>query len=427
MTDYTPFFSKVALTLRESAIRRSSDLAARTPGLISFAPGFPDHTAFAWDEFREIATSILSGADGSVLQYGPTRGYAPLHEALVELLGDRGIRASPEQTIITTGSQQALSLCAQVFIDPGAAALVELPTYTGGITAFGNAQARLVGVQQNDEGIDLECLTQALQQQRADGRRVAFLYVIPNFQNPTGVLTSLRRRQELLQWASAHDVLIVEDDPYGALYFEDVTSEDQMRPLKADDREGRVVYLSSFSKTIAPGLRVAWITADRQIIAKLEIAKQSADLCSSSLDQRIAYEIWKGGTLARRLPILRDCYRRKRTVMERALRQELGGQITWIEPRGGFFLWATFPEGIDPGHLLPRAVAHGVAYVPGAPFFVDHVEPRHARLAFSAASAEQIETGVHRLAAAITEERDSLRAKESRAVSGRPQPAGKPG
>src|SRR5688572_11108322 len=310
--------------MHASAIRKAGDLGLAVPDLISLAPGFPDSTLFAWDEFRDIAAAALSGGDGSVLQYGPTRGYRPLLEALPSVLHQRGIAATPDQLMVTTGSQQALDLCAHVFLDPGDVALVELPAYTGAITAFGNAQARLVGVRQDGGGVDLDDLERVVSRERAANRRIGFLYVVPNFQNPTGLLMAQERRAALVEWAASRDLMIVEDDPYGALYFEDVARAEDTTPLKAVDREGRVVYMSSFSKTIAPGFRVAWITAAPAIIARLAIAKQSADLCTGSLDQRMVYESLRRGLLERRVPVLRRTYQEKRTALETALRAELG-------------------------------------------------------------------------------------------------------
>jgi 2-aminoadipate transaminase len=207
-----------------------------------------------------------------------TRGYGPLLEALTGILASRGVAASRDEVIVTTGSQQGLDLCARVFVDPGDTVIVELPAYTGGITAFSNQQARLVGVRQDGEGIDLADLDRVVSRERADGHRIALVYVVPNFQNPTGLLMSGSRRRGLLEWAIGRRVLIVEDDPYGALYFDDVAKGTESRPIKADDREGQVVYLSTFSKTAAPGLRVAWIAGAAPIVAQMEIAKQSADL-----------------------------------------------------------------------------------------------------------------------------------------------------
>jgi 2-aminoadipate transaminase len=403
MLDHTAFLSRAARGMHESAIRRAGDIGASMPDLVSLAPGYPDAAAFAWEEFRAIAESVLSGADGSVLQYGPTRGYPPLVGVFPEILARRGIHATQAETIVTTGSQQALDLCARVFADPGDIAVVELPAYTGGITSFGNAQAQLAGVPQDQDGIDLERLDDLVRRERAAGRRIAFVYVVPNFQNPTGLLMSLERRTRLLEWANRQDVLIIEDDPYGALYFEDVAGAEETRPIKADDEDGRVVYMSSFSKTVAPGFRVAWITAAAPLIDKLEIAKQSADLCTGALDQRFIYEVWTRGVLESRLPMLRECYGRKRKVMESALRRELGDLVSWQTPRGGFFLWSSFggDARIDTDRLLKRAVAHRVVFVPASAFFVDHPDRTRARLSFSAPSHEGIEEGIRRLAAAV--------------------------
>jgi 2-aminoadipate transaminase len=403
MNNATRFFSRAAGTMQESAIRKMGALGARGTDIISFAPGFPAPDVFAWAEFRDIAQSVLDGSDATVLQYGPTRGYRPLVEALPEILAGRGIRATPEQVIVTTGSQQALDLCARVFVDPGDVVLVELPTYTGAITAFRNTQARLVGVRQDLDGIDLEDLDRTLLAERAAGRRIAFLYVVPNFQNPTGLLVSLEKRARLLQWASTRDVLIVEDDPYGALHFTDAASASDTRPIKVDDTEGRVVYLSSFSKTVAPGFRVAWIAAAEPLVAKIEVAKQAADLCTGGLDQRIVYDVWKRGVLAARVPMLREYYQAKRRVMEAALERETNGLVTWPEPRGGFFLWAFFGDAIDTDAMLEKAVGHGVVYVAGSAFFVDGRRSGFARLSFSAPSHQRIEEGIRRLAVAVRE------------------------
>lgn len=427
MIDYDQFLSRGASTMQESAIRKMGALSLRVPDLISFAPGFPAPDMFAWDEFRDIAQTVLDGSDASVLQYGPTRGYRPLVEALPQILAERGVRATPDDMIVTTGSQQALDLCARVFVDPGDAVLVELPTYTGAITAFRNVQARLVGVQQGADGLDLDDLDRALVRERGAGRRVAFLYVVPNFQNPTGVLISLEKRRALLEWAAWRDVLIVEDDPYGALHFDDVATAAETRPIKADDADGRVVYLSSFSKTVAPGFRVAWITAPAPVAAKLEIAKQAADLCTGGLDQRIVYEVWKRGVLSARLPILRQYYQRKRTAMEQALRRELGDLVSWPEPKGGFFLWAALPETVNTDALLTRALAHAVVYVAGSAFFVDGRSSNRARLSFSAPSIERIDQGIQRLAHAVREELSPEAWAARRTRSSEPAPGAAPG
>ena len=305
MTNYDAFFSRAAEKMKESAIRKMGTLVAQRRDIVSFAPGYPAPETFAWAEFQEIARELLSGRDGAVLQYGPTRGYRPLVECIAAIMQKRGADTTPERLLVTTGSQQGLDLVARVLLDPDDVILVELPTYTGAITAFRNVQATMVGVRQEADGISLEHLEDTWQRLRREGRRIRALYVVPNFQNPTGLLIGLEKRRALLEWADRRDILIVEDDPYRDLYFEDSASEADVRPMRSDDEHGRVIYLSSFSKTLAPGYRVAWIDAPAPIAAKFEVAKQAADLCAGTLDQRVVYEACRQGLLDRQLPILR--------------------------------------------------------------------------------------------------------------------------
>jgi 2-aminoadipate transaminase len=405
MIDYGAFFSRAAGAMQESAIRRMGTVLAQNRDVISFAPGYPAPETFPWEHFQEIARELLSGGDGSVLQYGATRGYRPLLDVIIGIMAARGITSPLERLLVTTGSQQGLDLVARVLLDPGDVVLVELPTYTGAIVAFRNVQADLEGVPQEHDGIDLAALDTVHARLVQEGRRVRVLYVVPNFQNPTGLLLSRPKRAKLLEWAARRDVLIVEDDPYGELYFEDSASDADVRPLKADDLGGRVVYLSSFSKTLAPGFRVAWIDAPAALAVKFEHAKQAADLCTGGLDQRVVFRAARQGILERQLPVLRAHYRAKRDVMVAALRQELGSEVTWPEPRGGFFLWATLPESIDAERLLVRAVRHGVVFVAGQAFFVNGEGAAFMRLSFSAPTPERIRDGAARLAAAVREER----------------------
>jgi 2-aminoadipate transaminase len=401
--NYERFYSRVGERMQQSAIRQMGTVAAAMPDVISFAPGYPAPETFAWDDYREIATEVLTARDGEALQYGPTRGYKPLLETLIGLLAERGIAAGLEHLQITTGSQQGLDLVARVLLDPDDVVLVELPSYTGAITAFRNAQASLVGVRQAEDGIDLGHLDEVTRRLRADGRRIKLLYVVPNFQNPTGRLMSLDKRRRLLEWAGRHDLLVVEDDPYGALYFEDAASAPETRPVKADDAEGRVVYLSSFSKTLTPAFRVAWLVAPIMLASRFETAKQTLDLCTGNLDQRFVFEACRRGVLARQIPRLRAFYQGNRTVMETALRDALGTHVRWSVPKGGFFLWVSMPKGFDTAHLLQRATRHQVIYVAGSAFFVDGSGHETMRLAFSAVPPARIVEGVTRLAAAVTE------------------------
>lgn len=401
MIDYDAFLSPVGRQLHESAIRRMGTVVARTADVVSFSAGYPDPALFPWDDLRSIAAELLTGSDGSVLQYGPTRGYRPLIEATLDVLERRHISAALENVLITSGSQQGLDLVARVLVSPGDAVLVELPAYTGAISAFTNAQAVLVGVRQDPDGIDLEDLDRVHQRERSAGRRVKLLYVVPNFQNPTGVLLSLEKRAALLEWADRRDVLIVEDDPYGSLYFEGQATERETRPIRADDVRGRVIYLSTFSKTLAPGFRVGWMVAPSQLIERFETAKQSVDLTSGILDQRIINEAVRRGVLEKLAPQLRGLYERKRDVMESALRRELGGRLTWPAPKGGFFLWVTLPEGHDDVTLLDRALERRLVFVIGSAFYVDGAGHDRIRLSFSAPPPERIEEGVRRLAEVV--------------------------
>ena len=404
MTNYDRFLSRAADAMQESAIRKMGTVLAQKRDIISFAPGYPAAETFPWPEFQEIARELLAGSDPNVLQYGPTRGYRPLLEAIASIMAQRGAPTHPERLLVTTGSQQGLDLVARVLADPGDVVLVELPTYTGAITAFRNVQAQMVGVPQEADGIDLAALDEIYGDLVARGRRVRFLYVVPNFQNPTGLLIGLDKRRALLDWASRRDMLIVEDDPYRELFFEDSATEADVRPLKADDGEERVVYLSSFSKTLAPGFRVAWIDAAAPIAAKLEMAKQSEDLLTGSLDQRIIYEACRRGILQRQLPLLRRHYQQKRDVMVEALHAAFGNDVSWPSPRGGFFLWATMPREIDAERMIPRAIDHGVIYVAGEAFFVNGSGQNLVRLSFSSPPPERIRDGVRRLAVAVREE-----------------------
>lgn len=404
MTNYEQFLSRAGLAMRESAIRQMGTVLSQSVDMVSFAPGYPAEDQFPWQALTEIARELLDGADGSVLQYGPTRGYKPLRDATVDIMGQRGIASGAERVVITTGSQQGLDLVARVLLDPGDVVLMELPSYTGAISAFRNVGAALVGVKQLTDGIDLESLDDVFERLRREGRRVKMLYVVPNFQNPTGLLMSLEKRAAIVAWAERRDVLIVEDDPYRDLYFPDVSTEAQTRPVAADDGAGSVVYLSSFSKTLAPGFRVGWVSAPPALASRIELAKQAEDLCSGAFDQRVVHEACRRGLLERHIPVLRAHYQMKRDTMVRAIERHLAGQVTWTPPRGGFFLWVAL-DGLRGQDVMPFAQARGVIYVNGAAFFVDGTGQEFIRLSFSAPSPERIEEGVARLAGAIADAR----------------------
>jgi 2-aminoadipate transaminase len=382
--------------MRFSAIRKMSALIER-PGIISFAPGQPSPDTFPVEAFQSILSEVLAKDGASAFQYILTRGLGALLDAVRDYAAAKGITATPAQVLMTEGSQQGLDLVSRVLIDPGDVVLVERPSYIGATSAFRAAQARMVSVRLVEGGLDLDDLRARHRAEVQAGRRVKFLYVIPSFQNPSGISHSLESRRALLDTARELDLLVVEDDPYGDLYFE----AEPLPPLRSLDPEGSVVYLSSFSKILAPGLRTAFIVGPEELLAKVEIAKQSGNLCGSSLDQRIILTCLRRGLVEEQKARIRPYYRAKRDAMIEALQEEMPAGVSWTRPQGGLFLWLTLPEGQDAEALLPRAVEEGVAYVIGAPFFVDGGGENTMRLTFAKEDVPTIREGIRRLARVV--------------------------
>jgi 2-aminoadipate transaminase len=391
-TSVEALFSASARGMRFSAIRRMSALIER-PGIISFAPGQPSPDTFPVEAFQAILTEVLAKDGPGAFQYILTRGLGPLLDAVRDYAAAKGIEATPAEVLVTEGSQQGLDLVSRVLIDPGDVVLVERPSYIGATSAFRAAQAHMVSVALQDGGLDLADLRARHRAEVDAGRRVKFLYVIPSFQNPSGISHSLESRRALLEAARDLELLIVEDDPYGDLYFE----AEPLPPLRSLDREGSVVYLSSFSKILAPGLRTAFIVGPKELLAKVEIAKQSGNLCGSSLDQRIILECLRRGLVEEQKARIRPYYRAKRDAMLEALQSEMPPGVSWTRPQGGLFLWLTLPAHLDAEALLPAAVEEGVAYVTGAPFFVDGGGANTMRLTFAKEDIPTIREGIRRL------------------------------
>jgi 2-aminoadipate transaminase len=369
------------------------------PGVISFAGGMPNPATFPDQDLRLILDEIV-GQDGArIFQYGVTRGLQEFCELLAGLLADRGIDVGSGQGLmVTNGSQQGLNLVSQVFLDPGDVVLVESPSYVGALACFRNHQAELEGVGQDGEGIIPELLDERATALAAAGKRIKFLYCIPNFQNPSGVTITPARRGSIVEMARRHGFLIVEDDPYGELYFSGVNPED-IRPVKSFPGGEDVIYLSSFSKVVTPGLRTAYLAAPEWVIARLELAKQAADLCSSSLDQRLIYEYCRRGLYAAHLQEVRDFYEVKCRAMLQVMDECMPDGIAWTHPQGGMFLWGTLPEGMDAEALAMEAVQRlQVAFIHGAPFFVDGSGQNTFRLTFAKEDVPAIEKGVRLLA-----------------------------
>ena len=381
------FLSRDARNFRPSAIRAFAKLI-NDPSVISFAGGVPSPETFPAERVAEIAERVVRERRAVALQYGPTRGLPRLCEFVASICRARGIDCSGDDVLLTTGSQQALDLVAHTLLDPGDVVLVELPTYIGGTSSFYARSAQLGGVAQDDDGIIIESLSEV-----AARVKPKLLYTIPNFQNPSGRLMAQRRRDDVLRLATEHGFLVVEDDPYGELVYANGVD---TTPIRA--RDTRVIYLGSFSKVLAPGLRCGWIVAPKSLLGPLEIAKQAADLCSGMLDQSIVDEFCLAGHLAPQIERVRAFYRGKRATMMGALEENFSGRATWTPAEGGLFTWVTVDGEVDTAERVEEAVAAGVAYVPGAPFFVDGSGRNTMRLTFAKEPDERIRDGMARLA-----------------------------
>jgi 2-aminoadipate transaminase len=400
MIDLESFFSRPTRGAERSMIRELLKFAGEQK-VISFAGGLPDPATFPVEELRDVTLEVLSTNAARALQYGTTEGDPRLRDELVKWMAKDGITVGRDEILITTGSQQALDIAGRVLLDPGDAIVVELPSYLGGLQAFRAYQVDMIGVPQDDEGIDPRLLADALAGLRREGRRPKFLYAVPDFQNPSGITWSLERRQRLLELAREFDTLIVEDNPYREMRFLGVAP----APITALDRDGRTLYLSTFSKTLAPGLRIGWITAPEAIMERCVTVKQGMDLCGPAFTQAIAAALLARGGLSGRLPAVVELYRRKRDVMLEVLEREMPTGVSWTRPEGGLFLWVRLPQHIDTTVLLRRAVAEeGVAYVPGIQFHCDGSGRNTMRLNFSYPSENEIRDGITRLARMVRRE-----------------------
>lgn len=390
MTNWT--LAARAEKMNPSVIREILKVTEK-PGIISPAGGLPSPKTFPIESFAAAAASVLATDGASALQYAASEGYTPLREAIAAFLP---WDVHPDQVLITTGSQQALDLIGKVLIDAGSRVLVETPTYLGALQAFAPMEPQVVSVASDSEGVLIDDLA-AKAGSGADKAR--FLYVLPNFQNPTGRTMSEARREALVAQAAALNLPLVEDNPYGDLWFDQAPP----KPLTARNPEG-CIYMGSFSKVLAPGLRLGYVVAPRQMYPKLLQAKQAADLHTPSFNQRLVSEVIKNGFLDRHVPTIRQLYKEQCQAMVAALEQEMQGLgVTWNRPDGGMFLWLRLPEGMSALQLLPRAVERNVAFVPGAAFYADQPDDRTLRLSFVTASQGQIRTAIAALAAAIRE------------------------
>ena len=394
--DLSVFYSKNAMNMQKSEIREILKLSRR-PDIISFAGGLPAPQAFPVKEIEEICCRILREKGDIALQYGPTEGEPPLREELAKWMSRDGKTAKPENILITSGSQQGLDILAKVFVDPGDILIVELPSYIGGLQAFGAYRANLIGVEQDDHGMRMDRLEMTLTELSKNEKKPKFIYVVPDFQNPSGVTLTLERRKRLLELAYEHEVPVVEDSPYRDLRF---TGEPQPA-IYSLDMQNQTIVLGTFSKIFCPGLRLGWMEAPAEWMDKMITAKQSMDLATSTLNQLIAAEYMRLGHLPGQIETIKKLYGNKRAVMLSALEKYMPKGVRWTKPEGGLFLWVELPKTMNATELFPKAVEQKVAYVVGSAFHCDGKGHNTMRLNFSYPSEEQIDEGIKRLATMI--------------------------
>jgi 2-aminoadipate transaminase len=383
-----------------SAATRDLMATLSRPGIISLAGGFPDTRAFGEEAFREISQNIAADA-AQALQYGPTSGLEQIKDVIVDVMAAEGTPASQEQVFTTTGAQQGLDLIAKVFLDEGDAVLCEGPTYAGALNAFAAYRPRVIHVPMDRSGMIPVAAREALSRARKAGVQVKFIYTVPNFQNPAGVTLAAERRRELLEIAREYDLVIVEDNPYGMLRFDG----EPLPTLSALEQESgdleRVVYLGTFSKIFAPGVRLGWVQAQPGILHKINVGKQGADLCSSNLSQMLLSSYFQNADWRSYVKRLNGLYRERRGAMLDSLAEFMPKEVDWTHPEGGLFVWATLPSYIDATAMLPRAIARNVAYVPGEGFYAGSEGKNCMRLNFSFVEPERIRRGIELLSEVI--------------------------
>jgi DNA-binding transcriptional MocR family regulator len=398
-----PYFDQYAERARgmvASEIRALFAVTAR-PEIVSLAGGSPYVSALPLDAVGELVGRLVAEQGATALQYCTAQGDVGLRERICEVMSLEGVRAHPDDVVVTVGSQQALDLITRIFVDPGDVILAEAPSYVGALGSFAAYQADVVHVAMDEHGLIPEALEQAIERVTASGRRIKFLYTVPNHHNPAGVTLSAERRPRILQICQAAGVLILEDNPYGLLGFDG----EPLRALRAEDAEG-VVYLGSFSKTFASGVRVGWAVAPPAIRDKLILAAESAVLCHPMLSQLAVREYFNTQPWREQIKDFRELYRQRRDAMLESLNAQLSDSCYWTVPDGGFYVWLKLPEGVHSKAMLPRAVSSRVAYVPGTGFYADGGGADHLRLSYCFPEPDRIREGVRRLASVIEAEID---------------------
>jgi 2-aminoadipate transaminase len=396
MVNIEKLFSDRVGKMRKSEIRELLSVT-QDPEIISFAGGLPNPKAFPVDDIRSIVQSVLKDHGKNALQYGSTEGLPALRETIADRMCKEGINATKDNIIITSGSQQALDIVGKMFIDPGDVVLIGIPSYLGAINAFRSYEANLVGVPLDKDGLRVDLLEDKIKELKKDDFPLKFIYTVPTFHNPAGTVMPESRRRKLVDIAYEYDLAIIEDDPYSKLIYDG----DRVKTVKSFDDDGHVVYLSTFSKILAPGFRLAWIVGSEDLIRKIAICKQALDLCTNPFTQYIANEFIRCGSLDLHIMKICELYKPKRDIMMRMMDEYFPDGCSCTYPKGGMFAWPCLPEGIDTEKMFIEAIKKKVAYVHGKAFCIDGSGERYMRLNFSYSTNEQIEEGMKRLGEVI--------------------------
>ncbi|HEY2052642.1 MAG TPA: PLP-dependent aminotransferase family protein [Solirubrobacterales bacterium] len=396
---YAGLFAERTTVMRSSAMRDLMAVTAR-PEVISLAGGLPDTSTFPPENLAALLSKVAAESAAAALQYGPTEGFDETKDCIVEVMAAEGMLPDPDDIVVTTGGQQAIDLVTKTLVDPGDVVICEAPTYPGAVPVFCSYQADVRQIEMDGDGMRIDLLEALLDELKAEGRRPKFIYTVPSFQNPGGVTLSLERRVRLVELARLHELLVVEDSPYGLLRYDG----EALPPLYQLDGGDFVVYLGTFSKILSPGIRIGWVVAPPPVLEKVVLGKGAADLCTASLTQFFVRKYFAEGGWKSYVAELVELYRGRRDTMLEALAEHFPAGATWTEPDGGLFIWATLPEYIDTGDLLAKALRNNVAFVPGQAAYVDGRGKNSMRLNFSGVNDAEIREGIARIGRVIREQ-----------------------
>lgn len=395
--NFERFYSERAKSMIASEIRELLKLLV-DPEMISFAGGVPNPDTFPTVELIDIISDLLKGRGSAMMQYGTTEGLLPLREELVKHMGYLGVKGlETDNIVITHGSQQGLDLSSKIFINSGDDVVTEAPTYLAALTPFKLFDARIHGIPLDSDGMSIDLLVDKLDELKKNGRKPKFIYVIPTYQNPSGITMIENRRRGLLEIAEDYDLIILEDNPYGEIGFDGNIK----KPIKSFDTNGRVIYLGTFSKIFSPGLRIAWVAGPKEVISKMVLAKQATDLCVNTFGQHVISEYMARGHLYGHIEEIIPVYKKKAETTVRSFGEYMPDGVEWVEPKGGLFTWVTVPEGINTAGMLKKALKKKVAYVAGEAFYPKRDVKNKFRMSFSYPSEDRIIEGIKRLSSVI--------------------------